>query len=154
MHRIDFTPVFRSTIGFDRMARLVDAAFQASEGSNSQSYPPYNIEKLTEDSYQITMAVAGFSEDDIDITVKENSLLISGQSGKETDETDRTYLHRGIASRSFERRFDLADHIIITGADLENGLLNISLVRDIPEEKKPRKINIGSKTPKLAKSAA
>ena len=93
MHRIDFTPVFRSTIGFDRMARLVDAAFQASEGSNSQSYPPYNIEKLTEDSYQITMAVAGFSEDDIDITVKENSLLISGQSGKETDDTDRTYLH-------------------------------------------------------------
>ena len=97
--------------------------FPTSEGSNSQSYPPYNIEKLTEDSYQITMAVAGFSEDDIDITVKENSLLISGQSGKETDDTDRTYLHRGIASRSFERRFDLADHIIVTGADLENGLL-------------------------------
>merc|ERR1739841_305320 len=102
-------------------------------------YPPYNIEKLTEDSYQITMAVAGFSEDDIDITIKENSLLISGQSGKETDDTDRTYLHRGIASRSFERRFDLADHIIVTGADLENGLLNISLVREIPEEKKPKK---------------
>ncbi len=100
------------------------------------------------------MAVAGFSEDDIDITVKENSLLISGQSGKETDDPDRTYLHRGIASLSFERRFDLADHIIVTGAHLENGLLNISLVREIPEEKKPRKINIGSKTPKLAKSAA
>ena len=125
MHRIDFTPVFRSTIGFDRMARLVDAAFTASEGSNSQSYHPYNIEKLTEDSYQITMAVAGFSEDDIDITVKENSLLISGQSGKETDDTDRTYLHRGIASRSFERRFDLADHIIVTGADLELSLIHI-----------------------------
>ena len=154
MHRVDFTPVFRSTIGFDRMARLVDAAFQASEGSNTQSYPPYNIEKLSEDSYQITMAVAGFSEQDIDITVKENSLLISGQTAKTSDDAEKTYLHRGIASRSFERRFDLADHIIVTGADLENGLLNISLVREIPEEKKPRKINIGSKAPKLTKSAA
>ena len=100
------------------------------------------------------MAVAGFSEQDIDITVKENSLLISGQTAKTSDDAEKTYLHRGIASRSFERRFDLADHIIVTGADLENGLLNISLVREIPEEKKPRKINIGSKAPKLTKSAA
>ena len=109
---------------------------------------------IRDSSYQIIMAVAGFSEQDIDITVKENSLLISGQTAKASDDEEKTYLHRGIASRSFERRFDLADHIIVTGADLENGLLNISLVREIPEEKKPRKINIGSKAPKLTKSAA
>ena len=154
MHRIDFTPVFRSTVGFDRMARLVDAAFQASEGSNQQSYPPYNIEKISEDAYQITMAVAGFSESDIDITVEENSLSISGNVNKDTDDQQKTYLHRGIASRSFERRFDLADHIIVTGAGLENGLLNIDLIREVPEEKKPRKINIGSNRPKLATNAA
>lgn len=154
MHRIDFTPVFRSTVGFDRMARLVDAAFQASEGSNNQSYPPYNIEKINDDAYQITMAVAGFSEADIDITVKENNLLITGQADKNEEEAHKTFLHRGIASRSFERRFDLADHIIVTGAELENGLLNVSLIREVPEEKKPRKINIGASSPKLAASAA
>ena len=154
MHRIDFTPVFRSTVGFDRMARLVDAAFQASEGSNHQSYPPYNIEKINEDAYQIIMAVAGFSEAEIDITVKENSLLITGKIEDDEEQPQKTFLHRGIASRSFERRFDLADHIIVTGAELENGLLNVSLIREIPEEKKPRKINIGSSQPKLATSAA
>ncbi|MBH68762.1 MAG: heat-shock protein [Rhodospirillaceae bacterium] len=154
MHRIDFTPVFRSTVGFDRMARLVDAAFQASEGSNQQSYPPYNIEKISEDSYQITMAIAGFSESDIDIMLTENSLSISGNVKKDTGDQQKTYLHRGIASRSFERRFDLADHIIVTGAEMENGLLNIDLIREIPEEKKPRKISIGSSRPKLSTKAA
>ena len=154
MNNIDFTPVFRSTVGFDRMARLVDAAFQASESSTQQSYPPYNIEKIDEDIYQISMAVAGFSEADIHITVKENSLLITGKVEKSEQNPKRIFLHRGIAARSFERRFDLADHIVVTGAGLENGLLHIDLVREIPEEKKPRKIKIGQGQPKLATTAA
>ena len=154
MNNIDFTPVFRSTVGFDRMARLVDAAFQASESSTQQSYPPYNIEKIDEDIYQISMAVAGFSESDIDITVKENSLLISGKVEKSAQNPKRIFLHHGIAARSFERRFDLADHIIVTGAGLENGLLHIDLVREIPEEKKPRKIKISQGQTKLAAKVA
>lgn len=156
MRTIDFSPVFRSTIGFDRMARLVDAAYQASETSTQPSYPPYNIEKLNEDSYRITMAVAGFGESDIDVTVKENSLTVSGKVEKSEAAGSQTYLHRGIAARAFERKFDLADHIIVTGAEMENGLLHIDLVREVPEEKKPRKISIGvaGGAPKLEQKAA
>ena len=154
MNSIDFTPVFRSTVGFDRMARLVDAAFQASETTTQQSYPPYNIEKIDEDTYQISMAVAGFAEPDIEITVKESSLFISGKVEKLAQDPKKIFLHRGIAARSFERRFDLADHIIVTGAGLENGLLHIDLVREIPEEKRPRKIKIGKAQSKLVSRAA
>lgn len=156
MRTIDFTPVFRSTIGFDRMARLVDAAYQASESSAQNSYPPYNIEKLDEDSYRITMAVAGFGESDIDVTVKENSLTVSGKVEKDESTPAQTYLHRGIATRAFERKFDLADHIVVTGAAMENGLLHIDLVREVPEEKKPRTIAIGTKTsaPTIEQKAA
>lgn len=154
MRTIDFSPVFRSTIGFDRMARLVDAAYKASEASTQPSYPPYNIEKLDEDSYRISMAVAGFGDGDIDVTVKENTLTVSGNVEKDQNVADQAFLHRGIAARAFERKFDLADHIIVTGAEMENGLLHIDLVREVPEEKRPRKIEIGSSTPKLEQKAA
>ena len=154
MRTIDFSPAFRSTIGFDRMARLVDAANQASGTAAQPNYPPYNIEKVGEDAYRITMAVAGFGESDIDITVKESSLTVSGKVEKEEEGENPTFLHRGIAARAFERRFDLADHIIVSGAEIENGLLHIDLVREVPEEKKPRRIAIGSGAPKLEKKAA
>jgi molecular chaperone IbpA len=120
MDRFDFSPLFRSTIGFDRLARLVDAATHVD--SSALSYPPYNIEKVGEDAYRLTMAVAGFSRDEIDIVVQENTLFVTGKAQKE-DENGR-YLHRGIARRAFERRFSLADHIKVTGASLDNGLLH------------------------------
>lgn len=138
MDRFDFSPLFRSTIGFDRLARLVDTATRVD--STALSYPPYNIEKTAEDSYRLTMAVAGFARDELDITVQENTLVISGKAQGE-DEAGR-YLHRGIARRAFERRFSLADHIKVTGASLDNGLLHVDLVREIPEAAKPRTINI------------
>ncbi len=138
MDRFDFSPLFRSTIGFDRLARLVDSATRVD--STALSYPPYNIETTGEDSYRLTMAVAGFSQDEIDITVHENTLLVSGKA-KQEDENGR-YLHRGIARRAFERRFSLADHLKVTGASLTNGLLHVDLVREIPEAMKPRTIKI------------
>ena len=139
MDRFDFSPLFRSTIGFDRLARLVDSATRVD--STALSYPPYNIEKTGEDAYRLTMAVAGFSRDELDITVQENTLVISGKAQGE-DEANR-YLHRGIARRAFERRFSLADHIKVSGASLDNGLLHVDLVREIPEAAKPRTIKIG-----------
>ena len=139
MDRFDFSPLFRSTIGFDRLARLVDTATRVD--STALSYPPYNIEKTGEDSYRLTMAVAGFSRDELDLTVQESTLVISGKAQGE-DEANR-YLHRGIARRAFERRFSLADHIKVTGASLDNGLLHVDLVREIPEAAKPRQIKIG-----------
>lgn len=153
MRTIDFSPLFRSTIGFDRMQRLMDAALNADEAS--PSYPPYNIESLGEDAYRITMAVAGFSEDDVEVISKENALTISGKANKEEDAA--TYLHRGIAGRSFTRHFQLADHIRVVGAELKNGLLHVELAREIPEELKPRKIAIRgvSESPKVeARQAA
>ena len=140
MTRFDFTPLFRSSVGFDRLTRMLDAATRQEDGS--YSYPPYNIETTGENAYRLTMAVAGFAADDLDITVKENALLISGKSKK--DEESREYLYRGIARRAFERRFQLADHIKVAGASLDNGLLHVDLVREIPEEMKPRKIEIGA----------
>jgi molecular chaperone IbpA len=144
MRTIDLSPLMRATVGFDRMMNLVDAATRLDEGA--PSYPPYNIEKTGEDSYRIVMAVAGFGEDDLDITVKESSLVISGKKEKAGNGEVR-FLHHGIATRAFERRFDLADHIKVTGARLENGLLSVELVREVPEAMKPRSIKIGTAGP-------
>ncbi|HTZ34540.1 MAG TPA: Hsp20 family protein [Stellaceae bacterium] len=147
MDRFDFSPLFRSTIGFDRLARLVDSATRF-DTAGAPTYPPYNIESTGDDSYRLTMAVAGFSRDEIDLTVEKNSLVIAGKAQKEDEETAGRYLHRGIARRAFERRFSLADHIKVTGASLDNGLLHVDLVREVPEEAKPRQIKIGEAAPK------
>ena len=144
MNAFDFSPLFRSTIGFDRLMRIVDAATRADP--SVPPYPPYNIEKTGEDSYRLTMAVAGFGVDDLELVVQENALLVSGKSKKE-DENGR-YLHRGIARRAFERRFQLADHIKVVGAALDNGLLHVELVREVPEAAKPRTIEIAAGAPK------
>lgn len=139
MRHLDFAPLYRSTIGFDRLVQLLDAAGGLD---NEAAYPPYNIERLSENNYRITMAVAGFGEDEIKIEVKETSLLIKGE--KKPEERQRHYLHHGIAARSFERRFQLADHVEVKGADLKNGLLHVDLVRNLPERMKPRSIPIGA----------
>ncbi len=138
MDRFDFSPLFRSTIGFDRLTRLVDAASRVDNAA--LAYPPYNIEKTGEDAYRLTMAVAGFAPSDIDVTVHENSLLVTGKAKKEEDQS--RYLHRGIARRAFERRFSLADHIKVVGASLDHGMLHVDLAHEVPEEAKPRKIEI------------
>ncbi|HEY6430850.1 MAG TPA: Hsp20 family protein [Acetobacteraceae bacterium] len=138
MTTIDFAPLFRTAIGFDRMARLMDSAASATEAS---SYPPYNIEKTGEDTYRLTMAVAGFRPADLELVVKENTLAISGRVTNDTSKAE--VLYRGIAGRAFERRFVLADHIVVEGADLQNGLLHVGLKRVVPEALKPRRIEIG-----------
>jgi molecular chaperone IbpA len=135
----DFAPLFRTAIGFDRLARLMDTAVSAPEAS---SYPPYNIEKTGDDTYRMNMAVAGFRPEDLDITVKENTLVVSGRVTGEGNTGE--VLYRGIAGRAFERRFVLADHIVVEGADLSNGLLHVGLKRVVPEALKPRKIAIGA----------
>lgn len=139
MNAVDFSPLFRSAIGFDRLARLMESARAAADGP---AYPPYNIERTAEDEYTLTMAVAGFGPENIEITTIENTLTVAGRAKE--PEADRRYLHRGIAGRAFERRFVLADHIQVTGATLENGLLQISLKREVPEAKKPRRIAVGN----------
>ena len=141
MDRFDFSPLLRSTIGFDRLARLVDGATRFDAAT--PTYPPYNIESTGEDSYRLTMAVAGFARDELDITVQQNSLVISGKAHEEDDAAQGRYLHRGIARRAFERRFSLADHIKVNGASLDNGLLHVDLVREVPEAAKLRQIKIG-----------
>ena len=133
---IDFSPLFRTAIGFDRLASTLENAHRSDAGG----YPPYNIELAAEDQYRITMAVAGFSEDELDLEVHQNILKVSGARKQETGE--RKFLHRGIANRSFERSFQLADHVKVTGAELKNGLLNIELKHEVPEAKKPRRIQI------------
>lgn len=138
MTTIDFSPLFRSAIGFDRLANTLEAAYRGEPAA----YPPYNIELLGEDHYRITMAVAGFSEEDLDIQVKEGVLSVSGGREQESKE-EAKFLYRGIANRSFERRFQLADYVRVEGAELKNGLLHIVLVREIPEAMRPRKIEIG-----------
>jgi molecular chaperone IbpA len=137
MNQFDFSPLFRSTIGFDRLSRLIDESLRGAEPA---SYPPYNIEKTGENDYRIAMAVAGFAADELTLVQQENTLVIAGQK-KET-ETGAAYLHRGIAQRGFERRFQLADFIRVAGARLENGLLHVDLVREVPEAMKPRRIAI------------
>jgi molecular chaperone IbpA len=141
MNGFDFSPLFRSTIGFDRLTRLMDTAAQVDTGS---AYPPYNIETTGENAYRLTMAIAGFGADDLEITAKEGALVVTGKARKEDE--DKHYLHRGIARRAFERRFQLADHIRVAGASLDNGLLHVDLVREVPEALKPRKIEITSGT--------
>ncbi|MEE4109591.1 MAG: Hsp20 family protein [Halieaceae bacterium] len=133
---IDFSPLYHSAIGFDRMANLLDSVARDAK----PSYPPYNIERLDENDYRITMAVAGFTEDDLEITSEQNTLVISGR--QQDDSEDRNFLYRGIAGRNFERKFQLAEHVKVTAARLENGLLHVDLVREIPEAMKPRKIAI------------
>ncbi len=138
MRNYDLSPLFRSTVGFDRMNRLIDTAFN----TEVPSYPPYNIEKLGDDDYRVTMAVAGFGSDDLEITQKENALYIKGDAKGNGDGV--TYLHRGIAARTFERRFALADHVNVVVANLENGILVVDLKREVPEALMPRKIAIAS----------
>ena len=139
MRPIDFAPFYRSTVGFDRLFDLLDSASGVDSGV--PGYPPYNIERLSENEYRITMAVAGFAEDELKIDVKEQTLNVKGEKKAEKD---GQFLHRGIAARSFERRFQLADHVEVKGADLKDGLLHIDLVRNVPERLKPRAIAIGN----------
>lgn len=142
MRTFDFSPLFRSSVGFDRLAQLMDSA-----RDDVPSYPPYNIERTGEDQYRITMAVAGFGEDDIEITAQENALTVVGKQPK--DEAPKNLLYRGIAGRPFQRRFELAEYIRVSGASLENGLLHIELVREVPEAVKPRTIKIAGKAETL-----
>lgn len=139
MRNFDFTPLYRSAIGFDRMATLLDNLARTEQ--NQPSYPPYNIELTGEDKYRITMAVAGFDQSELNIEVNQNNLTVS--ANKTGEEGQRTYLHQGIAARSFERRFQLADHVQVQSAHYENGLLHIDLQRIIPESMRPRTIPIG-----------
>lgn len=148
MRHVDFSPLYRSTVGFDRLFTMLDSLAQPDSG---QTYPPYNIERTGEDAYRISMAVAGFSEDEIAIEAHRNVLSIKGERNAEADGEGAELLYRGIASRAFERRFQLADHVDVTGANLKNGLLHIDLKRSIPEELKPRKIAISAASDKSAK---
>ena len=140
MRTYDFTPLYRATVGFDQIADLVDRVL--TDTSSAQSYPPYNIEKTSEDGWRISIAVAGFSDAELSVEVKENALLVSAKKAK--DEAERTYLHRGIATRAFERRFGLADHVRVTSASHVDGMLHIDLVREVPEALKPRRIEIAA----------
>ena len=138
MTTFDFSPLFRSSVGFDSIPRLLDTAMRSADLSDT--YPPYNIEKTEENSYRISIAVAGFGEKELDITAKENMLIVKSRGQEAQD--DAKYLYRGIAGRAFERKFQLADHIQVVGAELVNGLLHINQVREVPEELKPRNIKI------------
>lgn len=140
MRTIDLSPLYRSFIGFDHLASMIDAA---SRNEKQATYPPYNIELLGEDKYRISMAVAGFARQELTIEVQENTLAITGKKGDKED-AERKFLHKGISERSFERKFQLGDHVKVLTADLENGLLHVDLERVIPETLKPRKIEIGS----------
>lgn len=140
MRTQDFSPLFRASVGFDRVADMLDRVMTQDVGPNT--YPPYNIEKTGENAYRISVAVAGFTGDELNVEQRENALVISAR--KEKDETARTYLHRGIATRAFEKRFTLADHVKVTAATHENGMLHIDLVREVPEALKPRRIEITS----------
>lgn len=138
MNAIDLTPLYRSTVGFDRVANLLDSALRTNQGSSG--YPPYNIEMTGENEYSITVAVAGFTQEELDIQVENGTLTVAGKKAK--DEANKQFLYQGIATRSFERKFNLADYVRVDGADLKNGLLVINLTKEIPEAMKPRKINI------------
>jgi len=148
MRNLDLAPLYRATVGFDRIADLMDRALTADVAQ--PTYPPYNIEKTAEDAYRISIAVAGFTPDDLTVEVRDGSLFVSAR--KATDESERKYLHRGIANRAFERRFALADHVRVTGAVHEHGMLHLDLVREMPEALKPRRIEIarvGSASPAI-----
>ena len=142
MRTLDFAPLYRATVGFDQIADLMDRVL-TNEGTQN-SYPPYNIEKTDDDAYRISIAVAGFSEADLGVEVRENALIVTAKKAEE--EGSRKYLHRGIATRAFERRFHLADHVRVTGASHADGMLHIELAREVPEALKPRRIEISSQT--------
>ena len=137
MRNFDFAPLYRATVGFDQIADLINRV-QATDSSQT-TYPPYNIEKTDDDSYRISIAVAGFADEDLNVEVRENALLVTA---KKADADEKAYLHRGIATRAFERRFHLADHVVVTGASHEHGMLHIDLTREVPEALKPRRIEI------------
>jgi molecular chaperone IbpA len=150
MRHIDFTPLYRSTVGFDRLFNLLDSVSGLDQGPTA--YPPYNIERLGDNEYRITMAVAGFGQDEIRVDVKEQTLSVAGE--KKAEDKEREFLHRGIAARTFERRFQLADHVEVKGADLKDGLLHVDLVRNVPERLKPRTIAFGNGNTKQVAAAA
>lgn len=149
----DLSPLFRSTVGFDRISQMIDAAFKADE-RGAVSYPPYNIIKKSDDEYEyeIVMAVAGFKLEDLNVIVKENSLTITGSHTDKEEEQTTQYLHKGIATRSFERKFSLADHVQVQGAELDHGLLKLALKREVPEESKPRMVPIAGGSAKTIES--
>ncbi|MEM9427094.1 MAG: Hsp20 family protein [Pseudomonadota bacterium] len=138
MRRFDLAPLHRATVGFDQIADMMDRIL--ADTAQSPSYPPYNIEKTADDAWRISIAVAGFSEEDLSVELRENALIVAARKSEDNDQ--RTYLHRGIANRAFERRFTLADHVSVTGASHVNGMLNIDLLREVPEALKPRQIEI------------
>ncbi len=156
MRSFDLAPLYRSTVGFDRLANMLDRAMTTDVGTNT--YPPYNIEKSGENEYRITVAVAGFSEDELSVELRDGQLLISARKSEDASEEseNRTYLHRGIAARAFEKRFQLADHMRAVGAETRDGLLHVDLVREVPEALKPRRIEIasGSKSGSRGRKAA
>ena len=143
MRHLDFAPLYRATVGFDRVADLMDRVLATD--TPQPTYPPYNIEKTSENGYRISIAVAGFGPDDLTVEVRENALIVAARKAEETE--DRHYLHRGIATRAFERRFALADHVRVTGATTADGMLHIDLVREIPEALRPRRIEIQNAGP-------
>jgi molecular chaperone IbpA len=145
MRAYDFAPLYRATVGFDRVADLMDRVLTSEV--NHTTYPPYNIEKTDEDAYRISVAVAGFSDADLTVEQRENALIVSAK--KAEDDAERTYLHRGIATRAFEKRFHLADHVRVTGASHNNGMLHVDLVREVPEALKPRTIEIAGGNSKV-----
>jgi len=148
MRHFDLAPLYRATVGFDQMADLMDRLL--ANDIQQPSYPPYNIEKTADDAWRISVAVAGFSDEDLAVEVRDNALIISARKSEE--EGERNWLHRGIATRAFERRFTLADHVRVTGATAENGMLHIDLVREVPEALKPRRIEIAKGAPVEAKA--
>ena len=147
MRTYDFSPLYRSFVGFDRMASLINSASQSLDAATS--YPPYNVVRLDENAYKIELAVAGFAEDELELESHENVLTVAGRKDKADNDEGPEYLHRGIAERGFERKFQLADHVFVEGAELRNGLLIIALKRELPEALKPRKIAIGKDDGKL-----
>ncbi len=151
MRTYDFTPLYRSAVGFDRLAGLLESAARTSQ---ENGWPPYNIETTGENAYRIEIAVAGFKPEELNLEVKENLLAVTGRKTANDDGTERNYLHRGLAERDFERRFQLADYVVVTEANLVNGLLSISLKRELPEALKPRRIEIGTATAPLIEGKA
>jgi molecular chaperone IbpA len=153
MRTFDFTPYRRSTIGFDRLFDMLETN---ARGSTAENYPPFNLERLAEDRYRITLAVAGFKRDEVEITAQQNLLVVAGRKAEQSDEQKSAVLHLGIANRSFERRFELADFIVVENADLADGLLTIDLRREVPDAMKPRKVAIGEAqgTPVIANDTA
>jgi molecular chaperone IbpA len=152
MRQFDLSPLYRSTVGFDRLFNMID---QAAGFEAAPTYPPYNIERTGENAYRITLAVAGFSERELSIETKENTLTVRGskEAAGEERQTAREVLYQGIAARAFERRFQLADYVQVKGASLENGLLHIDLVREVPEAQKPRQIPIGRSGPQIVEAS-